>query len=250
MIFTRTVRQPFSSLCTELGVVDGRLCVNRPSQWNLLSHVYLAESSVRPCAHRSNVTVSSSKTGDHSNSTFRLVALPYFPFYDLSFILLVQPDSVHTIQDALAHISQPQSVQVGPSGSNEASQQVLIEALPPILVLHLKRFLYDTAARGVVKVGKPVQFGPDLDIPLGAFFFSCFLSRPSWLRLMASWQTSWHLPLDDQHAIHSTACSTITVRPLVAGTTPSTCSTRTGTVALGAAAVAVVKLGCTLTMRR
>ena len=178
MILTRTVCQPFSSLCTELGVVDGRLCVNRPSQWNLLSHVYLAESSVRPCAHRSNVTVSSSKTGDHSNSTFRFVALPYFPFYDLSFILLAQPDSVHTIQDALAHISQPQSVQVGPSGSNEASQQVLIEALPPILVLHLKRFLYDTAARGVVKVGKPVQFGPDLDIPLGAFFFSCFLSRP------------------------------------------------------------------------
>jgi len=73
---------------------------------------------------------------------------------------------VHSIQDALAQISQPQSVQVGPSGSNEASQQVLIEALPPILVLHLKRFLYDTAARGVVKVGKPVQFGPDLDIPL------------------------------------------------------------------------------------
>jgi hypothetical protein len=196
--------------------------------------------------------VSSSKTGDHSNSTFRFVALPYFPFYDLSFILLVQPDSVHTIQDALAHISQPQSVQVGPSGSNEASQQVLIEALPPILVLHLKRFLYDTAARGVVKVGKPVQFGPDLDIPLGAFFM--FLSRPSWLRLMASWQTSWHPPLDDQHAIHSTGCSTITVRPLVAGTTHSTCSTRTGTVALGAAAVPVAKpvveLGCTLTMRR
>ena len=83
---------------------------------------------------------------------------------------------MHTIQDALAHISQPQPVQVGPSGSNEASQQVLIEALPPILVLHLKRFLYDTTARGVVKVGKPVQFGPDLDIPLGAFFL--FLSRP------------------------------------------------------------------------
>lgn len=69
-------------------------------------------------------------------------------------------------------------MQVGPSGSSEASQQVLIEALPPILVLHLKRFLYDTAARGVVKVGKPVQFGPDLDIPLGAFFFLVFPISP------------------------------------------------------------------------
>ena len=58
-------------------------------------------------------------------------------------------------------------MEVGPSGSSEASQQVLIEALPPVLVLHLKRFLYDTTARGAVKIGKPVQFTPDLEIPLG-----------------------------------------------------------------------------------
>ena len=64
-------------------------------------------------------------------------------------------------------------MQVGPSGSGEASQEVLIEALPSILVLHLKRFLYDTATRGVVKIGKPVQFGPDLDIPLGTLFHLC-----------------------------------------------------------------------------
>jgi ubiquitin carboxyl-terminal hydrolase 10 len=76
---------------------------------------------------------------------------------------------VYTIQDALAHISQPQAVQVGPSDTSEASQQILIEALPPVLVLHLKRFLYDTAACGVVKIGKPVQFSPELEIPLGAF---------------------------------------------------------------------------------
>ena len=74
---------------------------------------------------------------------------------------------MHTIQDALSHISEPQPVQVGPSGTSEASQQVLIEALPPVLVLHLKRFLYDTTARGVVKIGKPVQFSPELEIPYG-----------------------------------------------------------------------------------
>lgn len=78
----------------------------------------------------------------------------------------IQRDSVHTIQDALSHISQPQAVQVGPSDSSEASQQVLIEALPPVLVLHLKRFLYDTTTRGVVKIGKSVQFTPELEIPL------------------------------------------------------------------------------------
>jgi ubiquitin carboxyl-terminal hydrolase 10 len=73
---------------------------------------------------------------------------------------------VHTIQDALALVSQLQPVQVGQS--NEASQQVQIEALPPVLVIHLERFLYDTTANGIKKINKPVQFAPELDIPPGA----------------------------------------------------------------------------------
>jgi ubiquitin carboxyl-terminal hydrolase 10 len=72
-------------------------------------------------------------------------------------------------------------VQVGPSDSSEASQQVLIEALPPVLVLHLKRFLYDTTARGVVKIGKSVQFTPELEIPLGTCL--SFLLSQSKLRI-------------------------------------------------------------------
>ena len=47
---------------------------------------------------------------------------------------------------------------------------MLIEALPPVLVLHLKRFRYDEAAGGVVKIGKPVQFSPELEIPSGTLF--------------------------------------------------------------------------------
>jgi ubiquitin carboxyl-terminal hydrolase 10 len=46
----------------------------------------------------------------------------------------------------------------------DASQQVLIEALPPILVLHLKRFLYDTSVQGVEKVGKQVRFAEELEV--------------------------------------------------------------------------------------
>jgi ubiquitin carboxyl-terminal hydrolase 10 len=46
----------------------------------------------------------------------------------------------------------------------DASQQVLIETLPLILVLHMKRFLYDTKANGVIKIGKQVPFGPELEI--------------------------------------------------------------------------------------
>jgi ubiquitin carboxyl-terminal hydrolase 10 len=44
---------------------------------------------------------------------------------------------------------------------------VLLEGLPPILVLHLERFLYDAAAGGTVKINKPVRFGPELEIPPG-----------------------------------------------------------------------------------
>jgi hypothetical protein len=61
-------------------------------------------------------------------------------------------------------------VELSSSGSSEASQQVLTEALPPVLVLHIKRFLYDVAADGIVKINKPVQFAPELEIPLGTKF--------------------------------------------------------------------------------
>lgn len=49
----------------------------------------------------------------------------------------------------------------------DASQQTLIETLPPVLVLHLKRFLYDTAVKDVVKLSKKVMFGTELEIPKG-----------------------------------------------------------------------------------
>ena len=84
--------------------------------------------------------------------------------------ILQKHDSVSTIEDALACISHLQPVQLGPSGFSEASQQVLIEVLPPVLVLHLKRFLYDMDADGIVKISKQIQFGPELEIPLGTIF--------------------------------------------------------------------------------
>jgi ubiquitin carboxyl-terminal hydrolase 10 len=85
--------------------------------------------------------------------------------------LLQKHDSVYAIEDALARISHLQPVELGPSGLSEASQQVLVEALPSVLVLHLKRFLYDVVADGIVKISKAVRFAPELEIlveiPLG-----------------------------------------------------------------------------------
>ena len=65
-------------------------------------------------------------------------------------------------------------MRLDPSGINEASRQTLIEVLPPVLVIHLKRFLYDPAVSGMVKIGKPIQFTPELQVPFGTT--SIFLS--------------------------------------------------------------------------
>jgi len=78
-----------------------------------------------------------------------------------------QREQVRTVKDALQFISIPSSVQVTspsrPGVTLDASQQVLIETLPPILILHMKRFLYDTKVNGVVKIGKQVSFESELE---------------------------------------------------------------------------------------
>jgi len=74
---------------------------------------------------------------------------------------------VRTIEDALACISHLRPVSLCPSSFSEASQNVLIEVLPPVLVIHLKRFLYDPAAGGIVKVSNLIEFTSELEIPLG-----------------------------------------------------------------------------------
>jgi hypothetical protein len=68
---------------------------------------------------------------------------------------------VHNIDDALARISHAIC----------EARSIFIEVLPPVLVLHLKRFLYDAAADGTVKISKSIEFSPELDIPLGKNFF-------------------------------------------------------------------------------
>ena len=60
---------------------------------------------------------------------------------------------------------------------------MLFEILPPVLVLHLKRFMYDATTDGIDKISKPVQFEPELEILSGTFPPS-FLA--SWRRLRVS----------------------------------------------------------------
>jgi hypothetical protein len=106
-----------------------------------------------------------------------------------------------------------------PSDPIKASQEatVLIEALPPVLIVHLNRFHYDTVAGGVVRNRKHVRFSPELEIPPGTFF-SLPRGRELW-----SWlgrQISWYLQPDDpwcRRDTRSMESSTTAARPQAEG---------------------------------
>ncbi|KAK8845583.1 hypothetical protein IAR55_006299 [Kwoniella newhampshirensis] len=89
---------------------------------------------------------------------------PYQPLQ-----LDIQAPNVLDITDALKHIAEPEivpGVWSAARGANvDATKQVYIESFPQILILHLKRFVYDPVERAVVKRNKPVGYGTELIIP-------------------------------------------------------------------------------------
>ena len=136
--------------------------MDRPIWSSHLSRVYSEGSSVRPSARQTSPTQSLQKTGDHSISTSRSAShsssrMDILPV--VTNLQIVQPDSVLTVEDALM---QSQSMQDGTSGLSDASQQMLIEVLPPVLIIHLNRFRYDAAASSMTKIGKSIRFESDL----------------------------------------------------------------------------------------
>ena len=123
-----------------------------------------------------------------------LLVLSAWMSWCLTSRLCPQPDSIRTVLDALMRVSQSQ---VSASGLGNASQQVLLDALPPVLVLHLNRFRYDAVAGGIMKIDNSIQFAPELKIPLGNIFF--------FLATVKAENTSWFGHL--RH--YGTQCSTI-----------------------------------------
>lgn len=85
---------------------------------------------------------------------------PYQPLQ-----LDIQSDNVRTIEDALKHITVPETVSVFSETRNaivDAKKQVTLETLPPLLILHLKRLVYD--ANGIQKNSKVIQYSTTLEI--------------------------------------------------------------------------------------
>ncbi|KIX09053.1 uncharacterized protein Z518_00131 [Rhinocladiella mackenziei CBS 650.93] len=80
---------------------------------------------------------------------------------------------VHNIIDALKGLTRPESMQgdfYTPRGQKAtATKQVFIETLPPVLILHLKRFHYDNTTKQAEKIWKKVGYPLELEIPKEVF---------------------------------------------------------------------------------
>lgn len=77
-----------------------------------------------------------------------------------------QPPNVESIEDALANLAAPETVQdYATAGGRrvDATKQLCLEHLPPVLILHLKRFSYNNVG-GTVKNHKIVGFETELRI--------------------------------------------------------------------------------------
>jgi len=88
---------------------------------------------------------------------------PYTPLQ-----LDIQAPEVRSVVDALKHLTTPEKIQgdfKSPKGPNVvAKKQVSIKTLPPVLILHLKRFQYDNTG-GTQKIWKKIGYPLELQIP-------------------------------------------------------------------------------------
>jgi ubiquitin carboxyl-terminal hydrolase 10 len=81
----------------------------------------------------------------------------------------IDSDDVRNVVDALRGVTRPETIKgdfKSPRGKDvSATKQVFIESLPPILILHLKRFQFDEGTGTVKKIAKKIGYPLELEIP-------------------------------------------------------------------------------------
>jgi ubiquitin carboxyl-terminal hydrolase 10 len=75
--------------------------------------------------------------------------------------------NINNISDALKNLTRLETLDGAARGARASTKQVHIETLPPVLILHLKRFHYD--AHGPQKIWKKVGYPLELEIPKEVF---------------------------------------------------------------------------------
>jgi ubiquitin carboxyl-terminal hydrolase 10 len=93
---------------------------------------------------------------------------PYSPLQ-----LDIGSPEVSNIIDALKGLTRAEAMQgefqSAKGQQSKATKQVFIETLPPVLILHLKRFHYDSTTKRAEKIWKKVGYPLDLEIPKEVF---------------------------------------------------------------------------------
>lgn len=84
----------------------------------------------------------------------------------------ISNEEVNTIEEAFKQLNEPEQIPFKLNDNREvmAKKQTFIDNLPPVLVIHLKRFSYDHANNGnIEKLKKKITFGHQLTIPSELF---------------------------------------------------------------------------------
>jgi ubiquitin carboxyl-terminal hydrolase 10 len=87
---------------------------------------------------------------------------PYQPLQ-----LDISSPEINNISDALKGLTHLETLDSPTRGGRPATKQVFIDTLPPVLILHLKRFHYD--ASGPHKIWKKIGYPLELEIPKEVF---------------------------------------------------------------------------------
>ncbi|KAI4692374.1 hypothetical protein J4E81_006788 [Alternaria sp. BMP 2799] len=75
--------------------------------------------------------------------------------------------NTNSISDALKNLTRLETLDGAARGSKASTKQVHIETLPPVLILHLKRFHYDE--KGPQKIWKKIGYPLELELPREVF---------------------------------------------------------------------------------
>jgi ubiquitin carboxyl-terminal hydrolase 10 len=105
------------------------------------------------------------QTGSRESATLE-------PFFTLP--LDIQSEKVWNVKDALDGFVSRESLQGFTCSKTkvevEATRRIMLEVLPPVLILHLKCFIYDKDG-GIQKVIKKIDYNIDLEVSKGEYCF-------------------------------------------------------------------------------